>query len=108
MIRSRVTSFVRVKPVASHDYHQSSEPQRLKGFKRKKRRVMSLIYTVTLNPAVTILSNTDHVETGAVNRMASEDKCFGGKGINVSRVLTSRYRRHESWVIEVKVSPDAS
>jgi len=46
-----------------------------------------LIYTVTLNPAIDYIVRLVHVETGAVNRMASEDKFAGGKGINVSRVL---------------------
>ena len=39
-----------------------------------------MIYTVTLNPAIDYIVRLDHVETGAVNRMASEDKFAGGKG----------------------------
>ena len=38
-----------------------------------------MIYTVTLNPAIDYIVRLDHVETGAVNRMASEDKFAGGK-----------------------------
>lgn len=46
-----------------------------------------MIYTITLNPSIDFIVRLDHVETGAVNRMTSDDKYAGGKGINVSRIL---------------------
>lgn len=46
-----------------------------------------MIYTVTLNPSIDFIVRLDSLELGAVNRMASDDKYVGGKGINVSRIL---------------------
>ena len=46
-----------------------------------------MIYTVTFNPAIDYVIRTDEVKLGSVNRAASEELYFGGKGINVSAVL---------------------
>ena len=47
-----------------------------------------MIYTLTLNPAVDyIVSLPGGLAPGGLNRSASESVQFGGKGINVSRVL---------------------
>lgn len=46
-----------------------------------------MIYTVTLNLSIDFIVRLDHLELGSVNRMTSDDKFAGGKGINVSRIL---------------------
>ena len=48
-----------------------------------------MIYTVTLNPAIDYVVGLDKLTAGAVNRCCREAIEFGGKGINVSRVLHS-------------------
>lgn len=46
-----------------------------------------MIYTVTLNPAIDYVVALDKLIPGAVNRCNRENIEFGGKGVNVSRVL---------------------
>lgn len=47
-----------------------------------------MIYTVTFNPAVDYVVHTDEILVGGVNRSKNENIYFGGKGINVSMVLS--------------------
>lgn len=47
-----------------------------------------MIYTVTFNPAVDYVVHTDEISIGSVNRAKDEKIYFGGKGINVSMVLS--------------------
>ncbi|OFI50009.1 1-phosphofructokinase [Floricoccus tropicus] len=47
-----------------------------------------MIYSVTLNPSIDYIVRLPEVVVGEVNRMTSDDKYAGGKGINVSRVLS--------------------
>lgn len=47
-----------------------------------------MVYTVTFNPAIDYIVHTDTLSPGCVNRSLSEDIQFGGKGINVSVVLS--------------------
>lgn len=46
-----------------------------------------MIYTITLNPSIDFIVRLDQLSLGDVNRMDSDDKFAGGKGINVSRIL---------------------
>ena len=46
-----------------------------------------MVYTITLNPAIDFVINTDKLITGAINRSYSDEIFCGGKGINVSLVL---------------------
>lgn len=47
-----------------------------------------MIYTVTFNPAIDYVVHTGEMKVGSVNRAKSEKIYFGGKGINVSIVLS--------------------
>lgn len=47
-----------------------------------------MIYTVTLNPSLDYLVSVDDFQTGYTNRTVSEQIFPGGKGINVSLLLT--------------------
>ncbi len=47
-----------------------------------------MIYTVTFNPAIDYVIHTGKMKIGSVNRSESEEIYFGGKGINVSFVLS--------------------
>ena len=46
-----------------------------------------MIYTVTFNPAIDYVVQTQEIVLGSVNRSESEKIYYGGKGINVSAVL---------------------
>ncbi|WP_025784059.1 1-phosphofructokinase [Sporosarcina sp. D27] len=48
-----------------------------------------MIYTVTLNPSLDYLLTLDSLSLGALNRSTSDHFLAGGKGINVSQVLTT-------------------
>ncbi|VDG94497.1 Tagatose-6-phosphate kinase [Lysinibacillus sphaericus] len=48
-----------------------------------------MIYTVTLNPSLDYLLTLDSLSLGALNRSSSDHFLAGGKGINVSQVLTT-------------------
>ena len=48
-----------------------------------------MIYTVTFNPALDYVVWMDHLCPGQINRTAREEIQCGGKGINVSTVLTA-------------------
>lgn len=47
-----------------------------------------MIYTFTFNPAIDYVVHAEKVVQGEVNRLCGEEIFFGGKGINVSLVLS--------------------
>lgn len=47
-----------------------------------------MIYTVTFNPSVDYIINVNDIKLGLTNRTISEEYYIGGKGINVSLVLS--------------------
>ena len=47
-----------------------------------------MIYTVTLNPSIDYIVRMPSLEFGITNRSESEEFYFGGKGINVSLILS--------------------
>lgn len=47
-----------------------------------------MIYTVTFNPALDYVMNVAHLQTEDINRTEGEQLYYGGKGINVSVILS--------------------
>lgn len=47
-----------------------------------------MIYTVTFNPALDYVITVNNLHTGEINRADSEQMNYGGKGINVSAILS--------------------
>ena len=47
-----------------------------------------MIYTVTFNPSIDYILRTPALEKGEVNRTTGEELLYGGKGINVSVILS--------------------
>lgn len=47
-----------------------------------------MIYTVTFNPALDYVVKVDHFKLGEVNRTLQENIYYGGKGLNVSAILS--------------------
>ena len=48
-----------------------------------------MIYTVTFNPAIDYVVHMEEITIGQINRSRSEQIYCGGKGINVSLVLST-------------------
>ncbi len=52
-----------------------------------------MIYTLTLNPALDLVMQADNISVGETHRSTREKIFFGGKGVNVSRVLKALGRQ---------------
>ena len=48
-----------------------------------------MVYTVTFNPSLDYIVEVDHFKLGMTNRTSSELMLPGGKGVNVSIVLSN-------------------
>lgn len=48
-----------------------------------------MIYTITFNPSLDYVIHVDHFQTGTINKTTFEEILPGGKGINVSVVLSN-------------------
>lgn len=46
-----------------------------------------MLYTITFNPAVDLVMNTDAIQLGELNRVKKDEYVAGGKGINMSVIL---------------------
>ena len=47
-----------------------------------------MIYTITLNPSIDYVVYLNSFSRGTVNRTVRDSFCIGGKGINVSLILS--------------------
>lgn len=56
-----------------------------------------MIYTVTVNPAIDYVVQTDHLALGLVNRLQHTNFIAGGKGINVSKILNQLDCENTAW-----------
>ena len=50
-----------------------------------------MIYTLTLNPSIDYVVNVNNLTLGKINRTLEDIKFPGGKGINVSRILSNQH-----------------
>jgi len=56
-----------------------------------------MIYTVTFNPAIDCVMQVEDLALGHVNRALTQEFYFGGKGVNVSYVLSHLGRTSTAW-----------
>ncbi|MEJ8304421.1 1-phosphofructokinase [Saccharibacillus sacchari] len=56
-----------------------------------------MIYTVTLNPSIDYIVEVEDLKLDALNRMKRDLKLPGGKGINVSRILSRLGVENTAW-----------
>lgn len=56
-----------------------------------------MIYTITVNPALDYVLNLDRLDMGMINRTKQASFLAGGKGINVSQILTQLQVDNTVW-----------
>ncbi len=62
-----------------------------------RKKGIAIIYTVTFNPAIDCVMQVENLKFGHVNRALTQEFYFGGKGVNVSYVLSHLGRTSTAW-----------
>ena len=57
-----------------------------------------MYYTITLNPAIDMLTKVENFELGKLNRTGESKYVVGGKGINISLLLKNIGKKKSTWL----------
>ena len=91
------TCFAKVAPLKRAIVITSQGHELLQAIK-EKTEVISMIYTVTLNPSIDYIMRLDQVQVGSVNRMDSDDKFAEERNQCQSCLETLGYSKYSDWI----------